>query len=373
MQYILGCDGSPVWLNQLMLPGRKSMGVGEFLLASDYFEVLITFAASYGASPDQLLKGSEVTLAELFSRPPYVGNDSYNAVINNLIEMAEDPLLPWKYGLALSSHSHGVCGLALRSSKSLYDALQLLPTFFATRVGYAQSIELRPGRRYFDACLRSSRPLAPNHIVRFNTISSLTTVAWLSRNLIGAQDKELNEEAHFAWPDPGVAFPKSLLPPGTKVSFAKKETLLRFQSSHLRSPVITSSPELQKAALKECELQLASPPPDTDIDEQVVWVFRVLRPTLPTIEVVAEHLHMSAASLKRKLNAKSTTFQELKNTERFNRVIQLLKLTDLPLEKIAHEVGFSDSSNLSKAFRIRFGQTPGDFRQTKDLGEPISP
>lgn len=48
---------------------------------------------------------------------------------------------------------------------------------------------------------------------------------------------------------------------------------------------------------------------------------------------------------------------------RFREVQRLLRETDLPVESIALQTGFSYGHYLQTAFRERFGMTPGSFRR----------
>lgn len=48
---------------------------------------------------------------------------------------------------------------------------------------------------------------------------------------------------------------------------------------------------------------------------------------------------------------------------RLEKARQLLLGTDIPLKRIAYQTGFVDANHLGKAFRKRFGFTPGQFRR----------
>lgn len=57
-----------------------------------------------------------------------------------------------------------------------------------------------------------------------------------------------------------------------------------------------------------------------------------------------------------------TVFEYLRE-ERMKEARSLLQQTDLPIQDIAHQVGFTSSANFSTAFRERFGLTPREFRR----------
>ncbi|MNS02884.1 transcriptional activator FtrA [compost metagenome] len=52
------------------------------------------------------------------------------------------------------------------------------------------------------------------------------------------------------------------------------------------------------------------------------------------------------------------------NAQRVIRAQQLLETTDLPVERIAHEVGFGAALSLRQQFAIQLGVTPADYRRS---------
>lgn len=50
---------------------------------------------------------------------------------------------------------------------------------------------------------------------------------------------------------------------------------------------------------------------------------------------------------------------------RMDKAIELLRQSDLPIEEIASQVGYSNGNYFSKVFHKKVGMTPGQFRQSK--------
>ncbi|WP_430459757.1 AraC family transcriptional regulator [Thalassolituus sp. LLYu03] len=78
---------------------------------------------------------------------------------------------------------------------------------------------------------------------------------------------------------------------------------------------------------------------------------------------LAQRLHMSGRTLQRKLQEAQTTFQQLLDDERQQRARSLLINTQLPLTQISEQLGFSESSAFTRAFRRWEGVSPLEFRQ----------
>ena len=52
---------------------------------------------------------------------------------------------------------------------------------------------------------------------------------------------------------------------------------------------------------------------------------------------------------------------------RMEKAVQLLRNTDLTIEEIAKQIGYSNSSYFIKVFREWIGFSPGEFRLGKDF------
>lgn len=81
-----------------------------------------------------------------------------------------------------------------------------------------------------------------------------------------------------------------------------------------------------------------------------------------TAMVVAKHLGMSEATLRRRLSDEATTFQRLLTDVRMSHALTLLQVTDKSVLQIAYEVGYNSSSRFASRFRQRFGYNPSDVR-----------
>ncbi|MGB5621878.1 MAG: helix-turn-helix transcriptional regulator, partial [Gammaproteobacteria bacterium] len=77
---------------------------------------------------------------------------------------------------------------------------------------------------------------------------------------------------------------------------------------------------------------------------------------------VADRLHLSERSLRRRLAAESTSYRKLLNQVRETLARAYLLDTGLRVEEIAERLGYSDAANFSHAFRRWTGTSPGRFR-----------
>ena len=86
---------------------------------------------------------------------------------------------------------------------------------------------------------------------------------------------------------------------------------------------------------------------------------------IPSIIQVAEHLNMSARTLKRRLAEKDLTFRDLVQKIQQEVCIYLLRNSAQSVGEIAFQTGFSEQSAFNRAFKRWTGQSPLDYRKNK--------
>ncbi|MGN4070994.1 helix-turn-helix transcriptional regulator [Burkholderia gladioli] len=115
----------------------------------------------------------------------------------------------------------------------------------------------------------------------------------------------------------------------------------------------------QAGALAQCEREIALMITDrADLAARV----RECHDRYPTAESVAERLHMSVRTFKRRLAEQNTGFRRLLDEAQRFDAVELLRRPDLSLERIAMELGYANPANFTRAFTRWTGVTPSAFR-----------
>jgi len=91
-------------------------------------------------------------------------------------------------------------------------------------------------------------------------------------------------------------------------------------------------------------------------------IIRLALDDSPSIETVAASMSISARTLRRRLKEEGVSFQEVKNLAREQRAQYYLTSTKMPLSEVAYELGFSELSAFSRAFRGWTGESPQIYR-----------
>lgn len=82
-------------------------------------------------------------------------------------------------------------------------------------------------------------------------------------------------------------------------------------------------------------------------------------------ETMASELAMSESTLRRKLSAEGTSFQEIKDQVRLGLGLHLVQTTDNSIGSIAEQCGYSSQSRFTDKFKQLFHTTPTNLRKTR--------
>lgn len=84
--------------------------------------------------------------------------------------------------------------------------------------------------------------------------------------------------------------------------------------------------------------------------------------SFPSMEAIADELHLDPRTLRRKLAAEGTSFRELIAGVRRDRAEQMLA-TGMPIEAIARHLGYAETASFTHAFSRWTGLSPSRFRR----------
>ncbi len=338
-------------------------GEGQFPVSVDYLVALQEYAAERGVPPQQILEHTGVPVSVLVKRDARIGHLAMDRAVHNVQKALNDPFLAIAYGKRLTISKHGGLGYAAQSASTLWEAARLIEQYIRIRSGGGEEFELV--ERDDHACFRIYPLDGSTHsqVAQFHIMSTLFSIETIGRWIANvAQDASVKTEMLFAFDFPHE-IPERFLSPGLHVRFNEPVNELRFSRAFMDRPLPQASADLSAIAREACELELER----LNALHTIAGVVRhIIRDNLGkpmTLESVAESLNMSARTLKRRLHDAGTSFQHIKDAERFRRAMTRLESSADSLEVLAEELGYSDASNFAKAFRNWSGVSPGEYRE----------
>lgn len=146
--------------------------------------------------------------------------------------------------------------------------------------------------------------------------------------------------------------------------FDASRSYIRFPAVNLELPVVQTHASLQ-AFLDDTVLQLIH------IEQRPATVSEAVKRLLgsdfsrglPTFNQIADRLHTSESSLRRRLLEEQTSFQALKDELRCELAIRYLSEPEARLSDIAERLGFTEQSSFGRSFRQWTGLTPKAWRE----------
>ncbi|WP_247257486.1 AraC family transcriptional regulator [Pseudomonas moorei] len=325
-----------------------------------------TTIGSYTVAIARALEASGVDSKRIFSAmgiPLDVSTDPMTrlpaATMTRLYRACVDVTNNPYFGLTVAKHIHlthlHALGYSLAASGTLMDFCRRLERYF----------------RLVSQVAKASLTQVDEHVLmRFDhllELSSETEDAFFgflirTMRLIYKQDfKPVRVELRRPMPHEGAAPYETLF--RAPVLFGQACSLLVFDRADLMQALSGSCPELAQVNDNIIISYLAR----LDKSDVITGVTQKIIEFLPdgdcTRDKVASALCMSPTKLQLKLSQRGTSFQQLLDDTRKALACSYLSQASRPVTEITFLLGFSDTSNFTRAFKRWTGLSPTDFRQ----------
>ncbi len=336
----------------------KVVGRGDTTVAVEYLIALQELAFERGIEPRQFLADSDLPLDIFIREDVKIGGESMAQVVSNCPSLLSDPMFPYDYARRLTLSRHGKLGFALNGCATLGEAISLLTEFVEIRVqGLKLRLEVNGDRAEVliielgnDAEIEDAVPLAED-INELFILTILCCLALMAKQFIGQLQTDRSIVINTTFPNRGVD--PSGQQPALDIVYHAGRNSIYCPTALLAQQPTAHNPAVSQAALAKCEqeLQAMNARGITLSDQVRNLIYCEANNHWRSIEEIAAALFMSVSTLKRKLAMQDSNYQHIKNSERFNRAIQLLEDERMTLDNVAESLGYNNASNFSKAFK----------------------
>ncbi|AKU94498.1 Transcriptional regulator, AraC family [Labilithrix luteola] len=300
---------------------------------------------------------SAETLAPPDARLPIV---DFVRLVERARELTREQALGFYLGVEMRASAHGYVGLAAMTASTLGEALDLAQRFAVTRT---DALSLHMERSTGEAAL-----VVEEHAdfgdARDVVLFALLYGIWQIGNALTG--KKLEGSADFQMPEPAYFARFAHLAPA--VRFNQPSNRLRFDDRLLSLPLLMADPVAKRMAREQCERLLEELASSEDMAVRTKKLISRSDGGVRSLEEVARMMHMSTRTLKRRLAEAGASFSALRDEEQQEAAMRLLERDDLPIERIAEQLGYSDVANFTRAFRRWTAQTPAAYRKSKVSG-----
>jgi AraC-like DNA-binding protein len=128
-------------------------------------------------------------------------------------------------------------------------------------------------------------------------------------------------------------------------------------------PLATANPEGLRAAVAQCERESALSDPGGDVLRRVRAMLLAGPNGYPSPVMLAERLHMTPRTFRRRLQEQGFSYQQLLEEARRRDSCQLLRDPEREIRRISDQLGYLNPANFTRAFKSWTGMTPREWRQ----------
>ena len=326
-------------------------------LQRDLFKQLLSELDKAGVNPDQLfvrsgLQGMDASAAR---QRVFAGIESL-VLLETAVKLTGDTGLAIRLGQQIGITSYGTFGFALMSCANLREAIELLGRY--GKVFFEPSWESH--EQDGGLMLRIHLNLGSQVQQQLLTELCFSQLSFVSRSLYRGQVE--GAELHLDYPAPphAATYRRAMSVP---VSFSREHSQLYLPIQALDTPVKTANLSEHVVFQQQCEEMLRGL---KSAEKTTAAVRRLLIQSAGDfldIAQVAERLHVSERTLRRRLDAESTSFRTTFEEVRDLLAREYLVKTELTVADIAHLLDYSETVNFRRAF-VRWNDvTPSQYRQ----------
>jgi AraC-like DNA-binding protein len=140
---------------------------------------------------------------------------------------------------------------------------------------------------------------------------------------------------------------------------------MRYQVTEKRLALADEHARLQSIAM--CEQEMQEMIKHTSLRHRIYTQLLSCAQGMPTVEMIADQLHLSTRTVHRRLKQEGTCFRDLINDARMVLAKQYLLRDQLTITEVAFKLGYGDSANFTRAFKRIEGMTPTEFIQQSTI------
>jgi len=309
----------------MLTDSNTILPTSEVVLPPFFPHSLTKYLQANGINSESIFTGTRITADSLRSLDTRISHVEHKQLIMNAERAWGKPGLGLSFGSTLNLHSLGMIGQAARASRTIGEAIDTMAKYLALRsLLLAFSWNRDAGGATYS--LSGTRNLGETErfMIEAGLAATKSYLAELTTHNLDSIEFHFKRE-----PQGSIELYRETL--GSNVSFAQQSDSLFIPTEVAKFELTSRNQITAEEARRYCEAEITQ--------------------------------GCSPRSLRRRLSAQNTTFRELISKARCNSAKKLLASTHLSIEDIAHEIGYINVGNFSRAFKNWVGVSPSVYRR----------
>ena len=330
-------------------------------MAADLFTVSALFLerlTALGVELPRVLERAQLAPSR-FREPKIRLSTSEFMAFWRALEELGSPDLALRLATTARPHQHDVASMAALHSPTLGDALLKKARYKRITCPQEIQVKVRAGEAHVRFIWKNADGAAPNALIDATFASLLSLIQRGTGTAMVPKRVELVRKSA----DPALARHF-----GCKIRCGAPVDAIVFDESALSTPFVTHNADLVaimtvglEAALEErSRLQ-----PATLDDDVRLALRRHMTGDRPSVDKIADELHVSARTMQRRLGELGTSYQVLLDEVRRASARELLTTADLDISEVAFLLGYEEVNSFARAFQQWEGKSPQRWR-TRD-------
>ena len=323
---------------------------------------LLDACARLGLDTGQILRAAKLAPATLQNPDARIPIVQVDALWQKAEELSNDPNLALHAIEVLPFGAYRVIDLLAASAPTIGDALAKVSDYFPL---INDLIRLRYTVGDRDVTFAIETPPGSPAIRR--TYAEYTLAAVFLRTRIATHQRYPLVRVEFSYPRPAdISEHERVFE--CPVAFGADVCQLVIERHVWNTPRVASDPTLFSVLEHHARLLLDQLPPSSDIVSRVREAIEAeLRGGTPTLGSIGRRLAMSPRTLQRRLGDHGVVFNDVLDVMRFRAAKAYLAQGDIAGAEVAYLLGFAAQSSFDRAFRRWSGQTPTEYRLSRNV------
>lgn len=321
----------------------------------------LTIAKERGGDISQILSHANINLSseeELLARNRISAIDFYQLAIA-VIESVGDEGIGLEVGFRHAPTAYGDFGYALLCSQTINEVLEVCKRFWHLNTeSMPLTVFMEDTTCVMELHINSQLPEPQFHLTYE---SALATIAKCFQVLLGNQVEDMEVWIADEAPD----YQEKARDLFGQVSYGKPSFQFRFPEKWLARELPLYNPAGYQQAYKKClaEEKYRKNTLDELTSKKVRAQLSLSENGYPNLEQVAEKLHLTSRTLRRRLDKEGISFKVLLEEAKCKDAKHMLEESDLDIQEISERLGYSEHGNFSRAFKQWTALSPSEFRQ----------
>ena len=323
-----------------------------------HLAILVTFAKYSGIAMQPLLKKQALNLKTINTPGARIPAAQYAQVLLDVDAMTGEDSFWFRFGQQLDFPAFEVLGQVMLCCDSLHQAIHLLAKYYPLLSCGSELRCIDQGNSLSLYIYRQGEVGSRASLIRSEILVSVIFKGILE-SLADRGDK-IRFEFDYRKPPHAAIYYQYL---NRNCFFSAPQSRVVIPAEYLQRPGLRPNAVMLQILIKQCDQLLEPLQKHQSVSAQVRTVIAAIPGHYPTVEQVAEQTGLSSRTLSRRLKKQGTSFQRLLNEVKTQRAVNYLQTTEMPIEEVATQMGFSDSNNFRQAFVGWTGMLPSHCRR----------